>query len=324
MKIPSGGPYTTASFTVYAQPSPPAGAGGVGGLHARTVNFASGVLVYGFPAGFVNVVNPSTGAVAGQYLTNLQTSLGASNESDLYDAGTDGTSVYVGQIGEVFSAYEVGALEAFTPPSGPFTTLTTVPFVATEPIVPSAAGGIVYYADYAIGGLGFSNPATGKARIFPTYNANTGYFYNANGVAALADGTAWFTCYGNTSPAAPGETFIPTCIGHTIYTSTWGLWPGTSVAVFGAGANGAQVVGIMEAPSANSGPFTTSSNNTAVCTVTAPTASNDHNFTITGVAAGACTVTVTDAHSISQAINVTVTTTTGTVQLRRRAGGVQP
>jgi len=130
-------------------------------------------------------------------------------------------------------------------------------------------------------------------------------------VAAMSDGTAWFTCYGSQPGVVP-------CLGHTTYLSGWSIFPAQSIALFGAGLQSEQLVGVMESPSANSGPFTAASSNTDVCTVADL---NDHNFNVVGTGPGACLVTVTDAHGVSQTINVTVTTTSGTVQSKRRQIG---
>jgi len=323
VSIPVAGPYTTTAMSTVPLPSPPGGVAPVNG--ARTINYlgASNTLVVGVDGGFLDLYNLNTDTFS-QYVTNLGSALGATTVSNLYDATSDGTNVYVGQIGDATAFLTAGDMEEFTP-SDTFTTLNTVSGPQTEPIVPSYGDGLVYYADFAIGGLGYTNPSTGAARMFPIL-LNGNYFYGPNGVAAMSDGTAWFTCYGNDAQAFVSYTvtYVPICIGHTIYESTWGLWPSSALGINGAGAESAQVVGIMEAAGSNSGPFTVTSNNTSVCTIATPAPNSDHNFTITGVAAGACTVTVTDASSHTQSMSVTVTTTTGTVQRKHRGGTALP
>jgi hypothetical protein len=314
MSMPAAGPYTTAAITTYVQPtsSPPSTPFA---SHARTVDYAGGDVVYGMPAGYVMVVNSSDGIITGQYTTNLQTALGSGTESGIYDAATDGTNVYLGQIGNYQAAYSQGDLEKFNPGTNAFTTLPSVAGpVAVEPVIPSINGALLYYADFSNDGLGVTNTTAGTSRFYPIDNS----FYIPDGIAALADGTAWFTCYGNQLSTTA---YAPICVGHTIYLSDWGLWPGSSIAIDGVGAAGAQLVGIMEADTANSGPFTAASSDTSVCTVSTP---SDHDFAITGVAAGACSVTVTDTHGSAQVIDVTVTTTTGTVQEKHRGGIVRP
>lgn len=71
-----------------------------------------------------------------------------------------------------------------------------------------------------------------------------------------------------------------------------------------------------------SGPFT-AANGTPPCTgiATFAPASNSGpsgTFTVTAVAAGTCTIVVTDNHGGSVGVNVTVTTTTGTISSKRR------
>ncbi|HTX56964.1 MAG TPA: hypothetical protein VMD47_07655 [Candidatus Acidoferrales bacterium] len=323
VSIPVAGPYTTGAISTVPLPSPPAAAPFANG--PRTIDYLSGsnALVVGLEGGFVDVYNLGTDTFS-QYVTNLQTSLGASTLSNLYDAATDGTNVYVGQVGDATAFLADGDMEEFTP-SDTFTTLNTVSAPLTEPIIPAYGDGLVYYADFGIGGLGYTNPSTGVSRVFPM-QLNDNFFYGPDGLAVMSDGTAWFTCYGNSDPefVAYTVTYQPICIGHTIYESTWGLWPSSTVGIDGAGAESAQIVGIMEAAGSNSGPFTVTSNNTSVCTIATPAPTSDHNFTITGVAAGACTVTVKDASAHTQSMSVTVTTTTGTVQRRRRGGIALP
>jgi hypothetical protein len=319
LSIPVAGPYTATAVVASPLPTNPPGTCNCGG--PRTIDYANGMLVIGMAPGFAITVNPSSNTVLGEYVSNLETTLGPNASAGLYDTVTDGTNVYFAQIGDAYAAYFQGDIEKFDT-SEAFTTLSTVPALGVQPITPSLGDGVLYYDDFDLDGLGFTNPASGNPRMFPMENPTTGFFYGPNGVVAMSDGTAWFTCYGN-SYVAPGTVappYLPLCVGHTIYVSAWGLWPGTSIPLYGAGPAGAQVVGIMEGPGVNSGPFTVASNNSAICTASSPVTTSDHNFTITGVANGACTVTVTDAHSVSQAISVTVTTTTGTVEKKRRGG----
>ena len=316
MKIPAAGPYMQSSITAYALPNGLSGTPGYRGS-ARTIDYAGGVLVANdFFNGSVDVIDPSTGAVTGQYLTNLQASYGANGAFDsanAYDSATDGSKVYIANLGQWNSALPTGDLEAFNPATNTFATLPVVQGpVGVEPTVPSVNGSYIYYADFYLGGVGLSNPTNGTARFVPMYAQGGSFFAGAGGMAAMGDGTAWFPCYGS----AP--TFQPLCIGRTVYLNNWSVFPGTSINLYGGGLTSAQLMGIMEAPSANSGPFTVTSSNTAVCTIAN---ASDHNFTIVGQSAGACLVTVKDKNNVSVTVNVTVTTTTGTVQIKH--GGVK-
>ena len=318
--IANSSPLTSTSIVAESLPSPPAGTLPYG-AEARTLNFANGVLVAGSDLGFVYTALGSNGSVEGQFLTNLQTTLGENTTASLYDSATDGTTVYVTQTGDDLSAYFNGDIEAFTSSStGTVGTFNTVPVVAgpvsAEPATLSVNGGLLYYGDFSNNALGVTNVGNGASRSFPMILPGGSTFSSPDGIAAMSDGTAWFVCSGSVGVAA---SYPPICVGHTVYTSTWGLWPGSSISLYGAGAASAQLVGIMEAPSSNSGPFTVASSNTNICTASTPLVTTDHDFVITGVSAGACTVTVTDASNHAQTIDVVVTTTTGTVNARRRA-----
>ncbi|HTX59600.1 MAG TPA: hypothetical protein VMH02_07940, partial [Verrucomicrobiae bacterium] len=173
----------------------------------------------------------------------------------------------------------------------------------------SANGSNVYYVDF-YGGLGYINASTGKSRLYRIISLTGNFSNSPSGVVAMPDGTAWFTCYGSGAP--------PLCLGHTVYLKGWSLFPGPTFTIQGFGALNAQPVGIMEAPTASSGPFSAASSNTSACTASTVT---DHNFLVTGVAPGACTVTVKDANGKSAQLQVTVepvpTATPGAERARR-------
>ncbi len=322
MSIPVAGPYQSSSISYYRLPRGPAGTPGSLGFNpaARQIYFASGVLAaVDDNSGTVDIINPSNGTVTAQYLTNLQASFGANGQYDSsqpYDGMSDGTTMYIGQIGNWALPFQIGDLEAFNPSNNAFATLPIIygP-VQTVPGPMSKSGNLLYYGDLDNGALGSINLASGDARLIPilapvsTNPASTAPFYTPDGVGAPADGTAWFTCL------ASAQTFQPLCVGHTIYLSGWSVWPSSAIAIDGAGIQAAQIMGIMESPSANSGPFTETSSNTSVCTLVS---ASGHNFTIVGQAAGACTVTVRDKNGVTQAVSVTVTTTSGTVQVKHR------
>ena len=316
LKIPVAGPYTSASITAFPMPTDAPGSPGGKGK-ARTVNFAGGSVILPMSSGgSVAVVNPSTGAVTGVFLSNSQKTVPQPLYDSVspYDSTDDGTLVYIAFLGDWNFSVQQGDLESFNPSTNTFTTLPSVSAPqGIQPTVPSVSGSLVYYADYVKNSLDVVNLSNNTARSVPIVPYGGSIFTLPGGVAAEADGTAWSVCYGAFTP------FQPLCVSHTVYFSNWTLWPSYAVAVNGAGPSTATLMGIMEAPSANSGPFTVTSGNTAVCTISNV---SDHNFRIVGVAPGSCTVTVTDKNNVAQSMNAVVTTTSGTVQ-SRRVGGVQ-
>ncbi|HTX56958.1 MAG TPA: hypothetical protein VMD47_07620 [Candidatus Acidoferrales bacterium] len=322
MSIPVAGPYTSAPIAFYDLPGGPSGTPQIPFGFARQIAYAGNVLsIPDTYSGAVDVINPSPSppAVVGQYLSNLQASFGAAgvyDSADAYDGTTDGTTVYIANLGNWNAAVLAGDIEAFNPSTDAFTTLPIVQGPnGPEPGAMGKSGNLLYYQDFNNTALGLINVSSDAARLIPipldTSPTGNSAFFFPNGVAAMPDGTAWFTCYGE------AQTFQPLCIGHTVYLSGWSVWPSSSISVIGAGTQAAQIMGIMEAPSSNSGPFTETSSNTSVCQIAS---ASDHNFMIVGQSAGACTVTVKDASGTTQTVNVTVTTTSGTVQKRRRGG----
>jgi hypothetical protein len=161
------------------------------------------------------------------------------------------------------------------------------PQSGSQPDSIGAKGNNLYYADL-YGALGYINTSNNKTRLYPTLTVQQAttkdYFQTPDGITVMSDGSAWFSCENI-------NVLVPLCVGHTVYLSNWSAFPGPSFSVFAGKAN-EQAVGIVEAPSADSGPFTAATNNASICTVTKVA---DHNFTVVGVAVGSCQVTVTDA-----------------------------
>jgi len=317
LKIPVAGPYATASFTTYTLPNGPTGTPGYGPSGFGIAYASDGNLyVMDRNNGVLDQVNPATGATTKQLLTPQQVTIGTSDSAGLYDMGGGGATLYVASAGQFSAFYPNGFLDSFNVGQQSYTVVGLPSTFATEIEAPSVNGTTLYYGDL-YWGIGSVNLTTGSARMFPVEVNGVATSLTPNGVAAMSDGTAWFTCYG--SSAFP--TFQPGCVGHTIYLSGWSIFPSRSFALFGTGTESEQLVGIMESPSSNSGPFTAVSSTTSVCTATSV---SDHNFNVVGVGAGACLITVTDAHGVSESINVTVTSTSGTVQTVRKksAGGI--
>ncbi len=235
---------------------------------------------------------------------------------ELYQSAQSGNTIYVGSFGNLEVQFPTGAIFAFDASSNAWGTTYTLPSaLAAEPAVYAVNDNVLYYGDFSgTGVLGYINLSSGDARAIPQgIYGQPGPQLFVDGAAAMSDGTAWFSCYNSNVTPVP-----PLCIGHTVYLSAWSIWPSTQIPINGTGTQGEQLIGIMEAPTANSGPFTAMSSNTNVCTTTTV---QSHNFNIVGVGAGTCNIVVTDAHNASETIGVVVTQTNGTIQSRNRNPG---
>lgn len=319
IKIPMTSP-TTASVVTYRLPNGPAGTPAhVGG--ARNVVFYNGNLyVVDFENGVVDQFLLASNTWGAQTILPLKPSESLTNQPSYpYEAALSGSTLYVAQTDDGSGAMSLGGISAVDLSTGNTSVLSLPASVQSVPFGVSGSGNLVYYADNVTNALGVVDITTGKSRAWPVNVSGSVANNDLPGNAlAMSDGTAWYTCYGAAYPttAAP-----PACMGHTVYLSGWSVWPGYSVNVFGAGSQNATQIGIMENPASDSGPFTAASSNQSVCTTTAV---NDHNFSVVGVAAGACMVTVTDKNGLSRVIQVSITTTSGTIQARKHQaiGGI--
>jgi hypothetical protein len=159
-------------------------------------------------------------------------------------------------------------------------------------------GATIAFNDLQNAAIGIYNVTSHTLVELPTATRLQTTFKAPDGVSVQSASSIWFSCYG---PPPAGKAL---CLGHLQLTSTWAVFPSTTIAVKTGAAN-AQLIGIGE--TGNSGPFTATSSNTAIATVaSAKLADGDHNFVITGVAAGTATITITDAVSRSVLISVTV------------------
>lgn len=333
-KLPLSGPFTTAALTPYPLPSPPniqnvpenpPWAGGVAydGAASSGVSFTPGIFIADFFNGIILDVNPSNGSTQTYFAGPQQNAAGSSytveprfvtlfNGSQIAYTGAGKTPITGssasgpsnGYVDRIDPTKNVAAQPAYNIPAAPS---------GRQPDSIGSNGSDIYYADL-YGGLGYIDGNTSLVREYPivpvsSLTSTTTVNRTPNGIAVMPDGTAWFTCAGSSS------TYLgPLCLGHTVYTNAWSLWPGPSVTIVGFGATNSQPVGVMEAPSANSGPFTAAVDNSAVCSVTLATnPSNyytpapDHNFYVTGLASGTCTVTIYDANKKhSSQLHVTV------------------
>lgn len=300
-KNPIAGPYDGSALTAYALPSGPSGTLQFG-ANGQGMAYGGDGSVYlaDFNNGLLDRIVPATGTTSAQLLTPQQQAFGATNSSEV-------RYITKNAAGTLFFSYlngtnGLGGVDSLVPGSNTIKAIA-LPNAPSGRVPDSigANGSDVYYADLA-GGLGFIDTATGKSREYPIetlafQNApSTTFQRSPNGIAVLSDGTAWFTCAG-------GSTAQPLCLGHTVYLGDWSIFPGPDITISGFGSASSQPVGIMEAPSADSGPFKVANNKKSVCRVSPV---HDHNFVITGVAAGACTITVSDAGSVKASVQVTV------------------
>ncbi|MBV9269758.1 MAG: hypothetical protein JO165_01600 [Candidatus Eremiobacteraeota bacterium] len=302
LKIPVAGPYVSGSITSHVLPI---GLPGTMHIPGRGQGIAFGsdgnLYVLDQANGSVNRVAPSTGATTAQTLTPEQMRLGSSDSSAPRFITKDASGrFFFTQLGS-FTTNSVGTIDTFLPGFGISTLRQPNILAGTLPDSIDANGSVVYYANLAANGLGVYSEPNNSSRLYPVSALSEPFFEIPDGVAVLPDATAWFTCYGNAT------TFQPLCLGHTVYLSGWSVFPGRDVALSGIGNASAQIIGIMERPSVNSGPFTAVSSNTAICRTTSVV---DHNFNIIGVASGVCNITVTDSHAVKVSIRVTVPSVT--------------
>ena len=250
-----------------------------------------------FRNGNVTVISPA-GAVLHQYpnADHIGTRFVA--------AGSDG-NIYATLGSNIFTYPSNGGLRKMT--TGGVYSNVNMPAAALqyEPDAIAASANSLWWADLGDSSIGSYNLTTGSVRELPAgdYLSNQTIGRGANGVTFAPDGSAWFTCYGNTGG------LVPLCLGHVVLNTTWSVLPQRSVNVYGAGPQSAFLMGIAE--SGDSGPFTVTSSNASVASAANV---SDHNFSIVGAGAGNAVLTVTDAHGRSVTVNVSVTISTGTVQ----------
>lgn len=297
MRIPVAGPYSETSIVVYGTPKGPAGT-------PRAPTYAGG-LAYGsdgnlyvadYNNGVLDRVDPSSGRTTMQIALPQQRVLGSSASAHPRFAVLGANGIDVSMLGTSTTGRGNGAIDEYV--SGTTVRplkLTAVPAGAIPDSL-SVSGSSLYYADVFVHALGYVDESTGRSRLIPVEPFTSKLRYSPNGVAAMADGTAWFTCQDHTSPLQP------LCIGHTVYLDRWSLFPGPSFTV-GTKPLSSQIVGIMESPARDSGPFTARADQRSICTVSKVT---DHNFVVTGKSRGHCTITVTDAKNRHAQVSATV------------------
>jgi streptogramin lyase len=287
LKIPLAGPYQESAIVAYEPPSGPVGT-------PRAMPYVGG-LAYGrdgslyftdFNNGVLDRVDPASGATIAQILFPQQRALGAAGSVRPQFAATTNGAMALSLSGSA-TAPGSGAIDAYGFEKAiRVKTLPKIP-AGSIPDELSFNGTYLYYADVFAFGIGIVDEKTGRSRLIPTQPlSDVERRVSPQGVAAMPDGTAWFTCQNSSPPPLQ-----PLCIGHTVYLKRWSLFPGPSFDL-DKGASLSQVVGIMESPARNSGPFRVRSSKPSICSVSKVV---DHNFVAIGKTTGHCTVTVTDA-----------------------------
>jgi hypothetical protein len=227
-------------------------------------------------------------------------------------AGSDG-NLYESYAGSCQTEPCFGGLNAMTT-GGAFTQIG-LPDGYSEPDDLAGGNGFVAFVDLGEQGFGTYDMTSKEVRDYPIVPINGAVQCCSNwtapdGITVGSDGSLWYITYGTVSTGGP------LAIAHVVMTSNWSVWPSQQMTLIGSGSQNAQLVGIME--SGDSGPFTVTSSNPSIAQLQS-IAGESHDFHLVGAAAGSCTVTITDKKGRSESIAVTVTTTSGTVQLRRAA-----
>ncbi|MBV8584252.1 MAG: hypothetical protein JO241_09670 [Candidatus Eremiobacteraeota bacterium] len=298
LSIPLAGPYQESSISVFAPPNGPSGTPQappyVNGLAYGT----DGNLYFAdYDNGVLDRVSPSNGKTTHQLLLPQQVALGTKTSAQPRFLVSTPSGLMLSLFGSSTKTSGAGAIDGYAYRSAlSFVKLPSVP-AGSIPDSLSAKGSLVYYADVFTHALGVLDVTSRKSRLIPTQPfLAVDQRVSPNGVAAMADGSAWFTCENNATPLQP------VCIGHTVYLSDWSLFPGPAFNL-GLGRTQSQVVGIMESPSQDSGPFAARSSTPKICSVSTVA---DHNFVVTGKTGGRCTVTVTDAKRAKRKLDVLV------------------
>lgn len=211
-----------------------------------------------------------------------------------------GAVVYLNAYGN-FDAGKIAANPVFSS--------IALPVLGFRPFVLAAAPGKIFFNEIHFGGLGIYNITTKQVDVLPLFPQAYG------GIAVDAKGVPWLTC---TTSSGAG------CIENVPLSSTWAVYPSASIDLYTVGINGEALppgmIGIGE--TGNSGPFKVRTSNPSMCTANILKGFN-HDIQVNPVAVGKCTVIVTDAHSRSVKVAVTVKFGSGPQEARVR-GLMQP
>jgi streptogramin lyase len=313
-KIPLAGPYVAASLTAYGLPKGPPGTPGIT-PSGQGIAVGNDRLLYvlDYLNGVVDQVSPASGLTERQLVLPQQETFGPNDSAYPRFIAKDGSGkLYFTYIGDTTYKPPVApGIDELVPPS---TAIKSVPIFeppsGSQPDSIGANGANLYYADL-YGALGYIDTATNQTRLFPTFSVaqslSSDYYETPDGIAAMPDGTAWFTCDNY-------KVLVPECLGHTVYLTGWSLFPGPTFTLL-TGSGNAQGVGIMESPKVNSGPFKAVSDKTAICSIGGL---SDHNFYVTGLKPGSCVVTVTDIAHHAATLQIVVQSAPPQVRPRRR------
>lgn len=190
---------------------------------------------------------------------------------------------------------KVGASPSFTSMS--------LPAIGARPYVFAASGTKLYFLEYHFIGLGVYDVVSKKLAVLPLVT------YAEGNLTFDSTGTLWTSCY---MPASGTS-----CIQNVPIASTWEPFPSRSVTLYTQWNNQALppgIIGIGE--TGDSGPFTVTSSNPSICTA-AMIPHFDHDVQVNPVAVGHCAVTITDAHSRSAKVSVSIVNGSGIPQMRR-------
>lgn len=263
---------------------------------------------HAFAVSNVFQLNPATQAIA---------TFGFPNTSQLDDAryvasGTDG-NLYVTTNTNCVTTTTASCPDAlYKMTTGGTYTQIPLPDGMSAPDFISAGNGILTFADLGDGALGVYQISSGDLRDYPIAPIDSPcctVWPAPNAALQATDGTIWFVTYGIAT--AGGKISM----GHVVMTTNWSVWPAQSISLYGTGAAGEQLIGIME--SGDSGPFKLGTSDASVASLQ-PISGFSHNFELVGSGPGSCTVTITDKNGRSEQISVSVTSTSGTVQTAPR------
>ncbi|HTX59346.1 MAG TPA: hypothetical protein VMH02_06660, partial [Verrucomicrobiae bacterium] len=302
LRIASAGPYRSSSVAAFAQPRGPRGTPGASPfVNGIAVAGDGDVYVLDSANGTLDQVDPRNGRTTAQLVLPQQRALGAKGSVEPRFLAKDASGALLASFfgASIGNGLSRGGIDRYVPGAKGIAELALASAPAGAlPDTLSIEGADLYYTDAGARAVGFVDVQTRDYRLIPTQPfLSLSTLRSPNGVVAMPDGTAWFTCAGDVKP------FAPLCLGHTVYLDDWSLFPGPSFDV-GIGGATSQVVGMMENPAQDSGPFTVRSDRPGICRAGDL---REHDFVVTGVARGRCTIVVTDAHHVSKSLQVVVT-----------------
>jgi hypothetical protein len=194
-------------------------------------------------------------------------------------------NIYTGDPAPDYGYLDAGAADA-----NPTFSSLSLPSTGIEPYVFAKFGDKIYFNEIHFEGLGIYNVKTKHVVVLPLLPAAFG------GIAVDAWGNPWIGC-------------IPTsqtgCLERVTLSRTWQVYPSRSINLYTTDFYGETLppglIGIGE--NGESGPFTVTTSNAAVCTA-GVLAGYGHNIQVNPVKPGSCSLAISDAHG--RTINVAV------------------